>query len=300
MTRALRAATARGAQCAPVPDADFRFYIGVHHPAMAWPLTLRGFRVCLSANVLVGRTGDIPFVGSDGPWLLDSGAFTQVALHGGYAQTPKAYAALVRRYHRTGLIAAATQDWMCEDLALRATGLTVARHQALTIERFDAIRDAGTAGVYLMPVLQGRDPDDYRRHLAAYGARIGAGAWVGVGSVCKRQGDPCAIAAIVQAILTERPDLQLHGFGCKTTSLRDERVRSSLATADSMAWSLAARYEGRDPNSWLEAARFALSVGGCPEAVRLLARQAGWRSWRAEGVAASAKEERGGRARTSG
>jgi hypothetical protein len=258
-------------------DVRFRFYVGVHHPRLAWPLTLRGFRVCVSANVLRGRGGDVPFLGCDAPWLLDSGAFTQVALQGGFSQSPQAYAAMIRRYAPTGLIAAGTQDYMCEPLALRATGLGVARHQALTLERFDAIREAGTAGVHLLPVLQGRAPDDYRRHLEAYGERIGHGAWVGAGSLCKRQGDPAVIAAILDAILGERPDLRLHGFGCKRTSLLDPEVRRRLATADSMAWSYAARFEGRDPNAWDEAGRFALGVGGCPEAVERLAARAGWR-----------------------
>jgi hypothetical protein len=259
-------------------DVNFRFYVGVHHPRLAWPLTLRGFRVCVSANVLRERICDVPFLGCDAPWLLDSGAFTQVVLQGGFVQSPQDYAAMIRRYARTGLIAAATQDFMCEDLALRSTGLTVARHQRLTIDRFDAIRDAGTDGVHLLPVLQGRTPDDYRRHLSAYGDRIGRNAWVGVGSVCKRQGDPSVIAAILESILLDRPDLRLHGFGCKTTSLLDFDVRRRLATADSMAWSFAARYEGRDRNAWDEAGRFALSIGGCPEAVERLAAAAGWRS----------------------
>jgi hypothetical protein len=261
----------------PTDAADFRFYVGIHHPHLGWPLTLRGFRVCVSANVLQGRAGDVPFVGCDAPWLLDSGAFTQVALRGGFAAPPSVYAALVRRYARTGLTAAATQDYMCEDVALRATGLSVAHHQALTLDRFDAIQDADTGGVYLMPVLQGRTPADYRRHLAVYGDRIAPGAWVGVGSLCKRQGDPAVIAAILAAILGDRPDLRLHGFGCKRTSLLDADVRARLATADSMAWSFAARFEGRDPNAWIEGARFALAVGGCPDAITALARQAGWR-----------------------
>jgi hypothetical protein len=98
-----------------------------------------------------------------------------------------------------------------------------------------------------------------------------------VGSLCKRQGDPEAIAAILDAILIDRPDLRLHGFGCKRTSLLDRAVRSRLATADSMAWSYAARFEGRDQNAWDEAGRFALGVGGCPEAVDFLAVRAGWR-----------------------
>jgi hypothetical protein len=261
----------------PGADVDFRFYVGVHQPRLAWPLTLRGFRVCLSANILRDRAADIPFIGGSEPWLLDSGAFTQVALRGGFDASPGDYAALVRRYARTGLLAAATQDYMCEPAALRATGLSVRAHQALTIARFDAIRDADTGPVPLMPVLQGWTPDDYRRHLEAYGHRLGPGAWVGVGSVCKRQGDPLAVAAILEAVLAERPDLRLHGFGVKTTSLRHPAVRERLASADSLAWSLAARWAGRDQNAWTEAGRFALGVGGCPEAVDILARRAGWR-----------------------
>ncbi len=184
---------------------------------------------------------------------------------------------MIRRYAQTELIAASTQDYMCERVGLRATGLTVARHQVLTIERFDAMWDAGTDGVHLLPVLQGRSPDDYRRHLEAYGDRIGHGAWVGVGSLCKHQGDPAVIAAILDAVLLDRTDLRLHGFGCKRTSLLDPRVRRRLASADSMAWSYAARFEGRDQNAWDEAGRFALGVGGCPEAVERWATQAGWR-----------------------
>jgi hypothetical protein len=102
------------ASSALAADVDFRFYVGVHHPRLAWPLTLRGFRMRVSANVLRGRAGDVPFLGCDAPRLLDSGAFTQVALRGGFEESPKAYAAMIRRYARSGLIAAASQDYMCE------------------------------------------------------------------------------------------------------------------------------------------------------------------------------------------
>ena len=85
--------------------------------------------------------------------------------------------------------------------------------------------------------------------------------WVGVGSVCKRQGDPRAIVAVLQAILAERPDLRLHGFGVKTTSLVHPAVRACLFSADSMAWSFAARMRGGSPNDWREAAAFAGRIG---------------------------------------
>ena len=93
-------------------DVDFRFYVGVHHPRLVWPLTLRVVRVCVSADVLRDRVCDVPFLGCDEPWLLDSGAFTQVALQGGFSQSAEAYAAMIRRYAATSLIAAASQDYM--------------------------------------------------------------------------------------------------------------------------------------------------------------------------------------------
>ena len=60
-------------------DEDFRFYVGPHRPRMGWPPTLRGFRVCVSANLLRGCRRDIPFFSCGEPWLLDSGSFSNVA-----------------------------------------------------------------------------------------------------------------------------------------------------------------------------------------------------------------------------
>lgn len=45
------------------------------------------------------------------------------------------------------------------------------------------------------------------------------------------------------------------------TALMHEVVRRLLATADSMAWSFAARKQGRNANSWLEAKAFVELIG---------------------------------------
>ena len=142
---------------------------------------------------------------------------------------------------------------MCESVMLARTGLTIADHQRLTIERYDAIKASGTAGVYLMPVLQGYPPADYVGHIRQYGSRLKRRAWVGVGSVCKRNADPAAVEEVLLAIKRERPDLRLHGFGLKITALASGLVRKLLFSAASMAWSYAARKQGRDGNSWREA-----------------------------------------------
>lgn len=75
---------------------------------------------------------------------------------------------------------------------LEKTGLTITDHQRLTIERYDELLRCDT-GVYIMPVLQGYAPKDYVSHVRQYGYRLAQGAWVGVGSVCKRNGDIRAI-----------------------------------------------------------------------------------------------------------
>lgn len=230
-----------------------RFFVGLHQPSDA-----RHFdAACISVNRLRGRRSG--FAVRD--WILDSGAFTEISTHGRYRHSVDDYAAEIRRWANNGtLLAAVGQDFMCEAWILERTGLTIPEHQRLTIERFDALRASDTGGVPVMPVLQGYAPADYVAHLRQYGSRLEPGAWVGVGSVCKRNGDPRAIEAVLLAIRAERPDLRLHGFGIKATALGSPLVTHLLHSADSMAWSFAARREGRNSNDWREAARWAASI----------------------------------------
>ncbi len=194
---------------------------------------------------------------------MDSGAFSTILTHGGCPEGPEVYAAHIRRWAENGeLLAAVAQDYMCESVMLRITGLTVAEHQRLTIERYDALLKCDSGGVYIMPVLQGFTPAEYVDHIKQYGDRLTIGMWVGVGSVCKRNADIGAIEAVLLAIRSARPDLRLHGFGLKTTALSSATVREMLETADSMAWSFAARKQGRNANDWREAAAFAAKIDG--------------------------------------
>ena len=175
--------------------------------------------------------------------------------------TAHGYAAQICYWKQFGeLLAAVEQDMMCEPEMLKRTGLTVQDHQRITIENYDALQRLVT-GVYIMPVLQGYDPSEYADHVRQFGSRLAFGAWVGVGSVCKRNGSPKKIVAVMRAILDVRPDLKLHGFGLKITALKDPAVRELVWTADSMAWSFAARREGRNPNDWREALRFQERIG---------------------------------------
>lgn len=196
-------------------------------------------------------------------WVMDSGAFRTIELHGGYPHPVSEYAEQIRRFSTCGrLLAAVSQDYMCEPFMLERTGLAISDHQRLTIERYDALRACDTAGVYIMPVLQGYAPADYVAHVRAYGERLRPRAWVGVGSICKRNTSPAAIEDVLLAIKRERPDLRLHGFGVKLTALQSGLVRKLLTSADSMAWSYAARRQGRNSNDPREAVAFQRRVVG--------------------------------------
>ena len=112
-----------------------------------------------------------------------------------------------------------------------------------------------------MPVLQGFAPGEYVDHLKRYGGRLAEGAWVGVGSVCKRNADPLKVLRVLMAIKHHRPDLRLHGFGLKMTALAFAPIRELLHTSDSMAWSYHARMHGRSGNDWREAQWMVEKVG---------------------------------------
>lgn len=225
-----------------------RFFVGLHQPSDA-----KHFDAAfISVGRLRKRQSDFPV----GDWILDSQAFRTIEMHGGYPHPPEEYATQIRRWKTCGnLLAAVSQDYMCEPSMLAITGLTVADHQRLTIERYDRLLRCDT-GCYIMPVLQGYAPDDYVSHIRQYGARLAHGAWVGVGSVCKRNGNPRAILDVLIAIKTERPDLRLHGFGLKTIALANGVIRRLLHTADSMAWSFSARKNKRNANDYREAESF--------------------------------------------
>lgn len=225
------------------------FYVGLHQPSDAKHFS----HAFVSVNRIRGRKKAI----GAGAWIMDSGAFTEISQYGHYRHSVEQYAAEINRWaHDPTLMAAVAQDYMCEPFIIEKTGLSVEEHQRLTIERYDALVALVDPRVYVMPVLQGYAVSDYLRHLEMYGSRLARGAYVGVGSICKRNTDIGAIEEILTSIKRKRPDLRLHGFGLKTTALSSWVVRDCLHSADSMAWSFAARKAGRNANDWREAKRF--------------------------------------------
>lgn len=191
----------------------------------------------VSVNTLERRKKDI----DPNYWILDSGAFTRINRDSKHMPVEE-YANQINRWVKCGTLEAAVcQDWMCEPFILQKTGLTVEEHQRRTIQGYDALLPL--TEVYVMPVLQGYKPEEYMTHLEMYDDRLKYRAWVGVGSVCKRNRNPFKVVEVIDSILARRPDLLLHLFGIKITTLALASVRDRIYSADSMAWSFNGRYE---------------------------------------------------------
>jgi hypothetical protein len=133
---------------------------------------------------------------------------------------------------------AAPQDWMCEPAMLARTGRSVPEHQERTVANYLELRHIAP-GLPFIPVIQGWTLADYLRCAELYqqaGIDLASLPRCGLGSVCRRQ-STAEIASIVAVLASG--GLRLHGFGVKTSGL--DRYGHLLASADSMAWSYAAR-----------------------------------------------------------
>lgn len=189
-----------------------------------------------------------------GPWVLDSGGFSELQRHGRWRWTEDEYGGLIVRFLvQCGAppLWVAPQDRMCEPLVISGgtdpvtgqhfagTGLDVRTHQDWTVENFVYLRREYPF-INWLPILQGWTLRDYLRCVTLYRrAGIDLTRWplVGVGSICRRQNSREA-QAIIEAIHA-RGLTRLHGFGVKVTGLR--RYGPLITSADSMAWSAGAK-----------------------------------------------------------
>jgi hypothetical protein len=184
------------------------------------------------------------------PWALDSGGFTILKDHGQWTITPAEYVAAIYRYRAEigGMQWCAPQDWMCEPAvihggrwngqAFAGTHLSVREHQERTVANYLTLT-ALAPDLPFIPVLQGWELNDYLTCADLYttaGIDLTTQPLVGLGSVCRRQSTR-EIEDIVTVL--SRAGMRLHGFGVKTLGLH--RYGPRLESADSMAWSTAAR-----------------------------------------------------------
>lgn len=216
------------------------FYLGAHQPHWLWRA---GFPLFVSHRQLARRRS---YQRATCRWALDSGGFTELTLHGRWTIPAEDYAAAVTSYRDSigSLDFAAPQDWMCEPVILDRTGLSVRDHQERTVANYLDLRRLAP-DLPVIPVIQGWTLPDYLRCVDLYrqaGVDLAALPRVGLGSVCRRQ-STAEIAAIISVL--SGLGLRLHGFGVKTGGLA--RYGHRLASADSMAWSYAARRQSPLP-----------------------------------------------------
>lgn len=228
-----------------------RFYIGCHQPADAQFFS----HCCINFSRLQNRKYRRGF--SPHKWILDAGTFA------GLIPNLEEYADAAHRWSWCGILeAVVAPDLLCLPQHLSRTGLSVYQHQVQTIINYDTLKKLVKNRLYVMPVLQGSNTEEYKQHLCDYGNRLSFGAWVGVGSLSGRKTN--TIAGILQTIHCLRPDLKLHGFGCGKRVLKHWQSRRYLWSADSSAWSKAAQLEklrrGCSSNRPAEASAYSLDI----------------------------------------
>jgi hypothetical protein len=210
------------------------FYLTVGEPYWLYqtrvPLMVSRRRLARRPMRLKRRTG---------PWVLDSGGFTELTLHGGYATTPADYAREATEYHAHigNMQWAAIQDWMCEPHMLTRTGLTIPAHQRRTVQSYTTLTGLAPALPWL-PILQGWTLADYMRcqHIYNHAGVSLQGRAVGIGSMCRRQTTTEAGEILSWA---HSEGMQIHAFGFKMLGVR--KYSHLLTSSDSYAWSTHAR-----------------------------------------------------------
>ena len=211
-----------------------RFFLGTH---VAHHLEKTDVPLFISRRALANRKSSLD---ARGEWALDSGAFSELQINGGWDLSPTDYVAQVNHIARTpNLLWAAQQDWMCEPFMVESTGLTVKEHIRRTVSNLHDLRRLD-CDVPIIPVLQGFDLEDYKacfESFEASGIDLRSEPLVGLGSVCRRQNTD-EIERIVSCFHAK--GLRLHGFGVKIGGLA--RYGEMLESADSLAWSFNARY----------------------------------------------------------
>lgn len=174
---------------------------------------------------------------------LDSAGFVAMARYGGYAWSVDDYFRLAAAYPFRRI---AALDY-CTEHEIAGDREEVLDRIARTIRSNRDCRaraaDLGLADRF-MPVLQGRNPEDYERCAEGLWWSIRPGTVVGVGSMCRREvGGPAGLVAVVDHLDRILPaGVRLHIFGAKGAALPWLKAYAGrVASIDSQAYGVAAR-----------------------------------------------------------
>ncbi len=184
---------------------------------------------------------------------LDSGGYVAMRRYGGFRYSVADYIGLTGAW---GWAHCFAMDLCCEpelggEVLERIGGTaTLLLKQRLQV---DIWRNQGAEWLrYPVPVLQGWEPDDYRRSIELTDSVLG-GSWpsmVGLGSVCRRTGYG-PVAKVLQAVDDALPKgVGLHLFGLKGTTLGRLVDHPRVVSADSQSWDYTGSMQRRDAGGY--------------------------------------------------
>lgn len=179
-------------------------------------------------------------------WILDSGGFSFLRLQGKYPMNEKQY---LEHAHLLNPNLTVSMDWMCEPDIIKRTGLSIKEHIEKTVSSYwtilniidthpgNIIESASSFNNIpgVLGVIQGWSIEDYLSCIDLLRDHDLIQPYMGVGTLCRRHSEK-QILHILRAIKRELPNVQLHGFGVKTSILKYPEARELLYSIDSAAW----------------------------------------------------------------
>jgi hypothetical protein len=176
---------------------------------------------------------------------LDSAGYVLASRYRGFPWSITDYMALAASYPFRRIAAA---DYCCEHEIANDRDEVLDRISRTVATNRECRERAADLGIIdrLMPVLQGRTPEDYGRCAEALHLSMLPGTVIGVGSMCRRDiHGPEGLIAVVSYLDRVLPiGVRLHLFGVKGTALPWLLpFAGRVASIDSQAWGTAARRE---------------------------------------------------------
>lgn len=174
---------------------------------------------------------------------LDSAGYTMMVRYRGLPWSIADYMALAASWPFRRISSA---DYCCEEGVAHDREEVLDRIARTTATNRECFARAGDLGIRdrLMPVLQGRVPDDYDRSLDAIGGLILPGAIVGIGSMCRRpvHGREGLIAVVERLTRILPIGVKAHLFGVKGDALPYLTPFARwIASIDSQGWGVGVR-----------------------------------------------------------
>ena len=183
--------------------------------------------------------------------FVDPGAYSMFApspIGQGLEDYPESTASYLHDIGRQTPSRYAWRDYVCEDDVRDHHGWTVEQQQQRTTDRHiecaDLHEDLGLSSEPVA-VVQGWDPDDYRRHAQDLLDQDLVTERVGIGTMCGRD-DVELCEEIVAAVRDVLPDVELHAFGLDRRCYGSEYILGEITSTDSLAYC----YRYQRPAGW--------------------------------------------------